>query len=372
MRRGVADAVEEEVDSAIFVDKENASTYKVMKKKIGIIVLLLLAVGAYFGYDYYRIIMLPNVPSELPSEYVTIPTGATFEEVSASLAAGGYIKDKDGFVWVAKRMSYAKTPMRAGRYAIKAGWSNRQLVARLRSGAQAPVRIAIHNKWIIHDVAGLLAQHLESDSAAFLAVLQDAELLAEYGLTPELAMTAFIPDSYDFYWNTTPEEVLKKMVYYRDQFWNAERLAKAEKLGLTKEEVYTLASIVEKETNQNSEKDRIAGVYYNRLQKGMRLEADPTAKFATGNFGLGRVLYSHLETDSPYNTYIHTGLPPGPIYMSSKASIDKTLDLEAHDYIYFCAKPGGTGYHAFARTYSQHLTNAAKYHAWAREQRRQR
>jgi UPF0755 protein len=341
-----------------------------MKKVILIIILGILLVGGFFAFNMYQKVFVPNVNSDLPNDgYVLIPTNSSFEEIATQFQEQGIIKNQSSFEWTAQQMKYAKNPMRAGRYKIEPNWSNRTLITHLRGGLQAPVRMTVHNKWAIEDVAGLLASQLEADSLDFVKVFLDEDFLAQYGLNKETAMTAFIPDTYDFYWNTSPKKLFSKMVSYRDKFWNEGRLAKAKKLGLTKEEVYTMASIVEKETNKNDEKDRVAGVYYNRLRKGMRLEADPTAKFASGNYKLSRVLYSHLEIDSPYNTYKYAGLPPGPIYMSSQSSIDKTLDLENHNYIYFCAKPGGTGYHAFAKSYRQHLNNAAKYHAYSRLQR---
>lgn len=341
-----------------------------MRRIIGIVLLALIVVGGIIGFNLYQRVFAPNVPASLASEYVYIPSNSTFEEVVEQLSSSKIIKDKSSFIWTAERMKYPKNPMRAGRFKITPRMSNYRLIQLLRGGAQSPLRIAVQNKWAIDDVAGLFAQYLEADSLDFLKTFQDEAFLSEFGLNKATAMTAFLPDSYDFYWTETPKKVFNKMISYRDKFWNEDRLQKAANLGLSKEEVYTLASIVQKETNQNDEKARIAGVYLNRLKKGMRLEADPTAKFASGNYKLSRVLYSHLEIDSPYNTYMYAGLPPGPIYMSTKTSIDKTLNAEDHNYIYFCAKPGGTGYHAFAVTYTQHLANAARYHAYARAQRR--
>ena len=343
-----------------------------MKRIFLILAIVLFMVGSFVAFNLYEKVMAPNMPLELPSKYVTISTNSTFEEVRDKLHQEGYILNKSSFEWTADKMKYVKNPMRAGRYEVKPGMSNRALIRHLRGGAQAPVRVVIQNKWAVEDVAGLIAKYLEVDSTDLARTFINEDFLEEFELTKETAMTVFIPDSYDFYWNSTPEKVFEKMVHYRDKFWTAERLAKAEDLNLTKEQVYTLASIVHAETQQNDEKDRVAGVYLNRLRIGMRLEADPTAKFASGNYKLNRVTYDHLNINSPYNTYQVAGLPPGPIYMASKSSINRTLDAEDHDYIYFCAKPGGTGYHAFAKSYNQHLANAAKYHAYAREQRRKK
>lgn len=341
-----------------------------MKKNIRPILIIVLLIGIYFGKDIYNKTFAAIVPDDISSEYVTIPAGLSFGEIADKLYYEGFINSKSDFAWLSKKMKYAKENMRSGRFKVQAGMSNVQLVRLLRSGEQATVRIAVHNKWDIYQVAGLFAESLDGDSITFARAFQDENLLSQYGLTKETAMSVFIPDSYDFYWNETPEKVLKKMDYYRTQFWNESRLNKARALNLKPIEVYTLASIVEKETNNNAEKSRIAGVYYNRLQKRMLLQADPTAKFASGDYKLNRVTFDHTGINSPYNTYVSAGLPPGPIYMASKTSIDKTLNLEKHDYLYFCAKPGGLGEHAFAKTLRQHNVNAARYHKYAREQRR--
>lgn len=341
-------------------------------KKFFIVLLAIVLIGGYFGYGYYQSIFSPNTPSDLKKEFVYIPTNSSFDEVTAMLVDSGYIKDKSSFVWVANYMDYPSEPMRAGRFKVKPNMSNKALVGLLRSGEQAPVRIAMHNKWTVNHIAGLLAQHLELDSLDFARKFNDEAFLSEFGLDAATSMTAFIPDSYDFYWNTTAEDVFKKMIFYRDKFWNEERTAKAKALGLTKEEVYTLASIVDAETNQSDEMAKIAGLYLNRLKQGIPLESDPTAKFGTGDFTINRVLYKHLEIDSPYNTYKRKGLPPGPIYMSAKSALNHTLNPATHNYIFMCAQPGGTGYHNFASTNAQHERNVAKYRAYSRELRRKK
>lgn len=326
-------------------------------------------IGGYLGYDYYQKIFSPNVPTSLKSEYVHVPTGSTFEEVVDLLVRENTIIDKSSFEWVADRMNYIKNPMRAGRYKIAPNMSNRALIQTLRSHKQSPVNLIIHNKRTIDQVAGLLGNLFESDSLDFLAYLTNPHNLTPHDLTLQTAMTTFIPNTYHLYWTTTPKGVFERMIQERDKFWTANRKAKAKKLGLSTKEVYTLASIVESETRQNTEKSRVAGVYLNRLEKGMLLQADPTVVFAVGDFTLRRVLKRHLEVNSPYNTYKYKGLPPGPIYMASIASIDRTLDAENHDYLYFCAKPGGGGFHAFAKTLQGHNVNAARYHRWLKEQK---
>lgn len=335
---------------------------------IGILILLGLLVGGYLGWDIYKNAFTPNMPTQLTNEYIYIPTNSTYEEVEELLYEQGFILDRKSFKWTANKMSYIKNPMRAGRYKVKGGMTNRALVTKLRGGAQAPVKVAINNKRKIEDVAGYIATLLEPDSMDFLMALTNEQLLSEYGLTKATAITAIIPNTYELYWNTSADGFFDRMISEHQRFWTKERRAKASKLSLSPEEVYTLASIVEKESQQASERPRIAGVYLNRLRKGMRLEADPTVVFAVGDFELRRVLNKHLAYDSPYNTYKYSGLPPGPIYMASINSIDAVLNAEKHDYIFFCAKPGYEGYHAFAKTLAGHNVNAQKYRAWLNKQ----
>jgi UPF0755 protein len=211
------------------------------------------------------------------------------------------------------------------------------------------------------NVAAKAARFIEPDSLAIVRLFQDQDYLDSIGYNTETLMTLFIPNTYEFYWNTTPRAFVERMIKEHDKFWNKERRAKAEKLGLNPAEVYTLASIVERETLRNDEKQRMAGVYHNRILKGMLLQADPTAVFASRDFNTPRVTNYHLSIDSPYNTYKYTGLPPGPISMSSISSIDAVLNRESHDYLYFCAKGDGSGYHNFAKTLAAHNQNAAIY-----------
>lgn len=341
-----------------------------MKRILSIIVLLVVVVGGYYAYDVYSKIYIPNVVSDLKDPYVFIPTNSTFEEVRDKLHADGIIKDKASFEWAAKQMNYVKNPMRKGRYKIKPSMTNYDLIAHLRGAQQEPVKLAIHNKRTIEEVAGFLGTQLEADSMDFLRVFQDEHYTTSLGFNKPNVIAAIIPNTYNIYWTTTPLEFYERMVSENKKFWTADRLAKARKLNLSKNQVYTLASIVETETQNNPEKPRIAGVYLNRLRKGWKLEADPTVVFSMGDFTLKRVLKKHLQTDSPYNTYKNLGLPIGPIYMSSIASIDAVLNHETHEYMYFCAKPDLSGTHAFAKTLRQHLNNANKYHAWLNARRR--
>ncbi len=333
-----------------------------MLKKVLFVLLLLAIIAGYFGYDKYRQIFAPNVPPVLENEYLLIPTGSTFEDLKALLIKEHFIIDESSFVWVAEQMKYIKPEIRPGRFKIQPNWSNRSLINYLRNGKQATVKVILNNERLLTEVAGKVSKILEADSLEIIELLQNKNYLDQFGLIPETTMSVFIPNTYDFFWNTNASAFFEKMLAENEKFWQKEnRMEKAKKINLKKEEVYTLASIVEKETNQNDEKQRMAGVYINRLKKGMPLQADPTVVFATGDFAAKRVLNRHTQFDSPYNTYMYKGLPPGPISMASISSIDGVLNAEDHDYVYFCAKGDGTGYHSFAKTLSGHNANARAY-----------
>ena len=234
----------------------------------------------------------------------------------------------------------------------------------LRGGNQTPIALTIQNVRTIDQLTGRVAAKLEMDSVT-LATYFNTQFDTLAHTVPETRLTRFIPNTYEFYWTVTPEDFAARMLKEYERFWNEERMAKAATLNLTPEAVYTLASIVEKETNYNPEKPTIAGVYLNRMAVGMPLQADPTIVFAIGDFEMKRVYHSHLEVDSPYNTYKHPGLPPGPIFMPGIPSMDAVLNREAHQYIYFCAKSPEEGQgHAFAETYEAHLVNANRYQKW--------
>ncbi|MEM0993615.1 MAG: endolytic transglycosylase MltG [Bacteroidota bacterium] len=329
---------------------------------IGLLVLLLLLVGTVFAWRYYQMIYQPNVPEQLSQEYLYIPTGASFEQVLDSLEHHNMLLDTTGFEAIASRMNYIKAEMRAGRYKIKGGWSNYALIRHLRGVKQATVKVVLNNERLPENVAAKAARFLEADSIAILDLMQDEAYLATIGYTPETLMSLFIPNTYDFYWNSSPEAFMERMIKEHDRFWDSNgRKRKANKREMTPAEVYTLASIVERETLRGDEKKRMAGVYLNRLKTGMLLQADPTAVFGRRDFGAKRVTWYHTKFDSPYNTYMYAGLPPGPISMASISSIDAVLNAEAHDYLFFCAKGDGSGYHNFAKSLAQHNENRKIY-----------
>ncbi len=303
--------------------------------------------------------------------YILIPTGSEFDDVVKILMEQKVIPNEEVFRKLAKKMNYIKSPMRSGRFEIQDDWSVVDLIRHLRNGKQAPVNVVVNNSRLLEDVAGRVSRFFEPDSAALMKLFKDEKYLNEIGYSYETLMSAFIPDTYQLYWNTSPKKFMERMIKEHDAFWKKNnRLAKAKKLGLTPAEVYTLASIVERETLQNSEKKRMAGVYLNRLKKDMLLQADPTSVFATRDFSATRVTDYHTKFDSPYNTYLYKGLPPGPISMASKTSIDAVLDAEDHSYLYFCAKGDGSGYHNFAKTLAAHNKNADLYRKNVRKRRK--
>jgi len=333
-----------------------------MIKKILGVLLVLLLVGGFFAYQYYQDFFLPNVPAELSNEFVEIPTGSSYSEVVNILNRGGFLMDTASFTKTAKLMKYPRPQMRAGRYEIQPNWSNKELVGHLRNGKQASVKLVLTNERMTENVAAKAARFIEPDSLEIVSLLQNKSYLKELGYSPETLMTLFIPNTYDFFWNTSAKGFVERMVKEHEIFWQKnDRLAKAKGLKMTPAEVYTMASIVEKETNYNPEKQRMAGVYVNRIDRGILLQADPTSVFARRDFSTKRVTDFHTKFDSPYNTYMYTGLPPGPIAMSSISSIDAVLNREEHDYIFFCAKGDGTGQHNFAKTNRGHTENAKSY-----------
>jgi len=321
---------------------------------------LVLALVAMLAWWLWRWVSGPATAFSEPSKVLYIRTGAGLDEVIDSLEAIGAIEHAAGFRWLSERKNYTAR-VRPGRYRIEKGMSLNALVNRLRSGEQEPVRVTFANIAYVHELAGKLGRVLEPDSLDFLQAFMDPDLQREVGLNTETIISLFIPDTYEFWWTTTPEQFVKRMRRERDAFWNMERVRKANEHGLTPTEVATLASIVQSETVQMGDAPRIAGVYLNRLRIGMPLQADPTLKFALGLRDIQRVLNADKEVDSEYNTYKHTGLPPGPITMPEPRFIDAVLDAPRHDFLYFCARADLSGYSDFSKTYEQHLVNAKRY-----------
>lgn len=329
-----------------------------MKKKIifSLIALLLLG-GGFIGWKIFGPTV--NAPEK---KYFYIKTGSTYQNVLQGLTENKIIGGDFWFNFIAGKLNYPQA-VRAGRYEIKDGMSILSLVRMLRSGAQAPVKLVINKLRTKEDLAQKIAANFECDSLSVIALLNNADSLKKYQLDSNTVMTAVIPDTYNILWNTSPNKIFKKLYTEKEKFWNSDRKAKANGLNMTPQQVYTMASIVEEETNSDADRGKVASVYINRMETGMRLEADPTIKFALRNFGLKRIRDVHklAVKESPYNTYFKAGLPPGPICTPSTKSIDAVLNAPATNYLFFVAKPDWSGLSNFTDNYSQHMINAKTY-----------
>lgn len=259
------------------------------------------------------------------------------------------------------RMSKYSDNIHTGRYRISSDLSTVDLFRNLRNHSTEPLMLVVPSVRTMPEMAGRLARQLMIDSLELVEYLNDTSVCRSLGYSPETLPALFIPNSYEVYWDTSVENLMKRMKRVNEEFWNSQRLEKAEKVGLSPLEVYVLASIIDSETTNNAEKPTVAGLYINRLNKKMLLQSDPTVVFAWGDFTIRRVLNTHLQIDSPYNTYKYVGLPPGPIRVASIAGIDAVLNYEKHDYIFMCAKEDFSGTHNFAVNGAQHAANARKY-----------
>jgi UPF0755 protein len=333
---------------------------KQKNKLVPSLIVLFLFLFVSFSYYAYQIVYTANVDTKERETFVLIPTGATYEQAMDSVEATGTIIDKLSLRFMAKLMDYDEL-YKPGRYKLEHGWSNRELIGALRLGKQTPLNLTFTNIRLRSQLAEKLAANLEASETEMDSLLNDSAYLNSLGFDTTNIVSMFIPNTYEVYWTTTAPELLERMKTEYDKFWTPERKAKAEQLGLSQQQVSTLASIVQAETIKNDEKPRVAGVYLNRLEKGMLLQADPTVVFGVGDFTIRRVLNVHLRHDSPYNTYKYKGLPPGPINVPNISSIDAVLNPEEHKYIYFCAKEDFSGYHSFAVTQSEHMANARRY-----------
>lgn len=318
---------------------------------VGIILAVIVACGAWC-------IRLLADRYEYEDTRVMIPGDATLEAVRDSLV-GSLGKEIGGSVYRVWKTRGGKVPVSEGSYAISNGMTVYDISRKILAGRQDPVKVTFNNVRTLGQLADRIAPRMEFSADAFLSACDT--VLKSRGLTLEQYPAAFLPDTYEFYWNASPEYVVERLANTRDNFWNEQRRSKASALGLNPEQVATLASIVEEETAKSDERPKVARLYLNRIKKGMRLQADPTVKFATGDFSLRRILGKHLAVESPYNTYLHAGLPPGPIRVVDKRSIDAVLDAPAHDFLYMCAKEDFSGYHNFAVTFDEHRANAARY-----------
>lgn len=301
-------------------------------------------------------------PNVVKSYLLFIREGDTFEKVFSQLRDNGCLTRSTPFRHLARIYDY-DTNVRPGAYKLQPGWSSHTLVNILRSGTQTPVMVTFNNIRTREELAGKLARQLQGDSVSFIKLLKNDSVAQKLGFNAQTFPALFIPNTYSFYWTTSPSGFLNRMKREYDQFWNEGRKLKAKELGLTTIEVATLASIVQEESNKNDEKPVISGVYLNRIREKIPLQADPTIRFALGDYTIRRVLTAHLSIESLYNTYLHAGLPPGPINFPEIPSLDAVLNSRKHDYLFFCAKEDFSGYHNFARTLGEHNRNARKYQA---------
>ena len=328
-----------------------------MKRILLFVFIILVIVAGYAAWNIFGPTVSPS-----SNKYFYIKTGASYADVKNNLLdqkiiSGGFFFDR-----VAKQVKYDQH-VKPGRYEIKKG-SLLNLVRMLKSGNQAAVRLVINKLRTKEDLASKIGLNFEVDSASVMNFIGNNDSLSKYNLDTNTVMTLIIPNSYLFWWNSSLKNILDRFSTQKKNFWEGERTQKATALHLSPEQVYTMASIVEEETVKPEDKGNIASTYINRLAKGMKLEADPTVKYAMRNFVLKRILRGHLQYQSPYNTYQQTGLPPGPICTPSMNTIDAVLNAPVTNYLYFVAKPNLGGYSNFAETYPQHLVNARAYQQW--------
>ncbi|WP_300020986.1 endolytic transglycosylase MltG [uncultured Maribacter sp.] len=335
------------------------------------VVLLGLIGGGVFAYTVYGTFFTPNTNFNNEEAIVFIPTNADVNDLKERLSP--VLKNFDSFESTAERKGYLNN-IKAGKYSISKGMNNNEIVNSLRS-RNLPVKVSFNNQENINDLAGRIASQIEADSASLVAAFNDKEFLEENGFDDANKISLYIPNSYEFFWNTSAASFRGRMLKEYNRFWTDERKEKATALGLKPNEVIALASIVHKETAKVDERPTVAGVYLNRLRKRMLLQADPTVIYAikkeTGNFDtiIKRVLYRDLEMDSPYNTYKYAGLPPGPIAMPDITAIDAVLNPKKHNYYYFVANVEKFGYHMFAENLTQHNRNKAQYIRWINAQK---
>ncbi|MCF8379522.1 MAG: endolytic transglycosylase MltG [Bacteroidales bacterium] len=325
------------------------------------VVFIGIVVSLFILFKLYRAIFGPGFSTiDGSSKIIYIPTGSVYEDVVSILETEQIISDKSDIEWIAKKKNYPNN-VKPGRYRIHSGINNNDLFNMLRSGRQETIQLSFNNLRTMKDLAERVSEQLEPDFEDFHNYFNSQEVIESKGFKSGTFSAMFIPNTYEFYWNTSPEDFVDRMSREYIAFWSAGREKKAAKLNLTKVEVITLASIIDQESLYDDENARIAGVFINRIRQKIPLQSDPTIIFALQDYSIKRVLNKHKAINSPYNTYKNRGLPPGPISIPSISAIDAVLNFEQHNYLYFCAKPDFSGYHNFASTLSQHNKNARLY-----------
>ncbi|WP_256013079.1 endolytic transglycosylase MltG [Desertivirga xinjiangensis] len=324
---------------------------------IALTAVLVIALGITF-FNYYLKYFGPSVTNT--EEYLYIRTGSNANDVYRAIEEKNIVKKPEVFKWAAENMDYPLS-VKPGRYRLKKGMSNRAFINMLKAGNQEPVQLRFRGLRLKENFAAYVATQIEADSLSLIRLLDSAAYISKYGFNKDNVYAMFIPNSYELYWNTSATEFFEKMNKEYEKFWTAERKAKAEKIGLSPIQVSNLAAIVDAEALHDSEMPTIAGLYMNRYKRGIKLQADPTVIYANNDFTIRRVLNRHLVKNSPYNTYIYSGLPPGPIMMPSINAIDAVLNYKKHNFIYMCAKEDFSGYHNFAVTVAEHQANARRF-----------
>lgn len=340
-----------------------------MKKISSFLILIILLIGGFFGYKYYTIYAIGKSPILKNNTSINIPDNTTFGELGELLEQNKIIQSSDDFVRLATFKKWDNKNIPFHKLYIEKNWNTyNELVNGVNYAighSKDVIDVVINNCRNLDEMAGKVSHQINIDSTALSDYLHADSVMKHYGFNENTFQTMFLPNTYSFYYNTTPSEFVAKMAKSYKEFWNNDRIQKAKNLNLSQSEVTILSSIVyEEQKVKFDEQPKIAGLYINRLKKGMLLQADPTVKFAWGDPGIKRLLYKHLEIESPYNTYKNKGLPPGPISMPEPRTIDAVLNYENHEYYYMCAKPEYSGYHNFSKTLSQHNKYAQEYQNW--------
>lgn len=333
-----------------------------LKKIFIAILLILLIAGGIGGYWVYNNLYQSNVNlGDKKSTIIYIPTGSNFEDVVKILDKNNLLKNRTSFEWLSEKKKY-KTAVKPGKYRVLAKMSNNSLINLLRAGIQEPIEINFNGLHTVEQLVLRVGRRIEADSLQLRQAMNDNNYLSKYGFNTQTIQAFFIPNTYQFYWNTSVDQFFDRMAKEYKAFWTEERKQKANKIGYSQTEVSILASIVQAEQCcDNEEKKIIAGLYINRLKADMALQSDPTVIYAIGNFDIQRVSLEQTRIQSPYNTYVNKGLPPGPIGFSQQSSIDAVLNYDNNDYIYMCAQEDLSGKHYFAKSYDQHCVYAKKY-----------
>lgn len=325
--------------------------------RLTVILCVCVILATFVGYWF---VFAPFAPEAENNRYVYVYEGDNADSVYSDLERIGYPGKTFVFRLLGRFFDYGRD-VKSGRYRVSPDISALRLFRDLRNGHQDPVSFTIPSVRTMNDLAARLSRQLACDSATWASRFSDVEFCQQFGVTPETLPCLFVANTYEVFWNISPEKLLRRMRKESDKFWTSARKQAARDAGLSENEVMILASIVDQETSNDAEKPMIAGMYLNRLRKGMKLQADPTVKFALKDFSLRRIMHEHLSVDNPYNTYRYEGLPPGPIAIPSLAGINAVLNHARHDYLYMCAKEDFSGTHNFATTYSEHLENARRY-----------